>query len=486
MIVALHLTSTPTQEDELLCAQLQRACDCLENAIIVSCADAKATQSDQRKQVLVNVLCVTAHRDAREWKEKARALIGSAYHPPLLIVCEAAVAEECHQFARTWNEGSVQRIEAIGVRDNDQSLAIKLAGFVTSVLQETRVSARTPTPRPDGRLTGPSTLLLTQTTEGLPERFRQRIGDMAADLATDEFTALSEQLHGIISIADFVEQLFAPPAVAPLQNRTEFREDAALLAVNHQLGRITYEPLRILDVGCGFGNLPEALLRSLNPQSLGRIHYTGIDIVQEHVNRINQRITKKPGTGAPNSAMRDHGAFASSEAVIASAVSLGEEHVGKYDLVFCSNLLHEISPLDVPAVLFNLNTSLASSGNSACLIIDMERLPNAYPEYCAFTWNRREFQGLLEAMGYSPTVMSIPKGVPVLSADLEKQPQLSLTNGIEHAKRVVVARRNELLQQYQTLLARQNKDADTFINIVGLLAAIAHTLQCLQSAGHDQ
>lgn len=88
---------------------------------------------------------------------------------------------------------------------------------------------------------------------------------------------------------------------------------------------------RVLDVGCGFGNLLEYLPKNIN--------YVGIDISQNYINYAKKRY-------------KSRGKF------ICADVTKQELREGKFDVVFISSLFHHLSNSQMKKLLESLLPSI--------------------------------------------------------------------------------------------------------------------------------
>tara|TARA_R110001599_G_scaffold91528_1_gene240501 strand:- start:1053 stop:1898 length:846 start_codon:yes stop_codon:yes gene_type:complete len=148
-----------------------------------------------------------------------------------------------------------------------------------------------------------------------------------------------------------------------------------------------------LDVGCGKGQIIINLDDNLGDDSLKKISYNGFDIKDDFLS-IAIRKAEALGLKKSKGQVGDIGNF-------------GTLHNTnqKFDFITITNSIHELSPLEIPVILFDCIIRLNENG--ILFIYDMESLP--FQELGAITWTREEIHEVLKVFlkeigtKYNPT-----------------------------------------------------------------------------------
>jgi len=326
----------------------------------------------------------------------------------------------------------------------------------------------------------------TKVFEDLAKDLTRLIGDITDSAVKRQVGVAKEELQALLSLAGFLEALFSPPRSVPAGEKTAFREDAALRDVCQWLAHYPSQKICVLDVGCGIGNVPVTMLHGLAPAMLAKITYVGIDKDPKIVDGlIEAHKNHSPLAKSDDGQERKLGDFFSFDVHLVDVANLSQTILGKFDLVMCHNLVHEIPPFAIPKLLSDLNSLLKSETLAEIVVIDMEVLPRDEPESDAFTWGCREFERLLRAAGYkNASATKHDKSVPVFSSVVTKAENVDVGNACLEVRRVLEQRQKLLIRSYESLRRQERKDFVMMCDIILVLAQIAYVARCLEQEDH--
>ena len=200
------------------------------------------------------------------------------------------------------------------------------------------------------------------------------------------------------------------PEAERCKDKTDFREATLAVAMRCMLENSNKNDWEWLDLACGRGNLIEHCCESFGNDS-NKIHYNGLDKGDRYKNEFDLFVEEKN--------LRKY--LAEINFIIADFTSWKKcfhesKGISEYDWISFINVLHEIDPKEISAILLSMIKLCKKDG--FIYFSDLEELVE--PEADAITWTLEEIEGIFSLLFNKYTAFRFKRSVSTFAIIAQK------------------------------------------------------------------